>query len=162
MNLQIWVKWHSLVGTFQLIVVTVLDMAIRRAILNISAIHGAIDGSISMSIQDTIGKPIMMVAVYGTVWNSIQNSVSKQRIMIDICQSQVAMGVSCQVRATTGLALIAADPKTWMVNLTELFPPPTLQGQKKMWVGDLLPLARTRGIRDSLGNKTTASRREVE
>ena len=131
MNLQIWVKWYSLVGTFQLIVVTVLDMAIRRAILNISAIHGAIDGSISMSIQDTIGKPIMMVAVYGTVWNSIQNSVSKQRIMIDICQSQVAMGVSCQVRATTGLALIAADPKTWMVNLTELFPSPTLEGQKR-------------------------------
>ena len=131
MNLQIWVKWHSLVGTFQLIVVTVLDMAIRRAILNISPIHGAIDGFISMSIQDTIGKPIMMVAVYGTVWNSIQNSVSKQRIMIDICQSQVAMGVSCQVRATTGLALIAADPKTWMVNLTELFPPPTLEGQKR-------------------------------
>ena len=105
-------------------------MAIRRAILNISAIHGAIDGSISMSVQDTIVKPIMIVAVYGTVWNSIQNSVSKQRIMIDICQSQVAMGVSCQVRATTGLALIAADPKTWMVNLTELFPPPTLKGQK--------------------------------
>ena len=51
--------------------------------------------------------------------------------MIDICQSQVAMGVSCQVRATTGLALIAADPKTWMVNLTELFPPPTLEGQKR-------------------------------
>ena len=71
MNLQIWVKWHSLVGTFQLIVVTVLDMAIRRAILNINPIHGAINGSISMSIQDTIGKSIMMVAVYGTVWNSI-------------------------------------------------------------------------------------------
>ena len=131
MNLQIWVKWHSLVGTFQLIVVTVHDKAIRRTIVNISAIHGAIDCSISMSIQDTIGKPIMMVAVYGTVWNSIQNSVSKQRIMIDIYQSQVAMGVSCQVRAAAGLALIAADPKTWMVNLTELFPPPTLQGQTR-------------------------------
>ena len=49
--------------------------------------------------------------------------------MIDICQSQVAMGVSCQVRAAAGFALIAADPKTWMVNLTELFPPPTLEGQ---------------------------------
>ena len=32
----------------------------------------------------------------------------------------------------------------------------------KMWVGDLLPRARTRGIRDSIGNKTTASKREVE
>ena len=39
------------------------------------------------------------------------------------------MGVSCQIRAAAGLALIAADPKTWMVNLTELFPPPTLKGQ---------------------------------
>lgn len=52
-------------------VVTVHDNAIRRTILNISPIHGAIDCSISMFIQDTIGEPIMMVAVYGAVWDSI-------------------------------------------------------------------------------------------